>query len=177
MNVHQLSPPGNPGANASLSNETDLNAEVTVRSARAEGMGGITAEVETTRTQLTPSQELLGAVIGQAATDCRTALKRMAQGKFKPKDLPVAASACRFFLSESGHAMIHACGMGHEGVRAGVALAETTIRRLDLSRAALLCDPEESWVKVVTRDNLTHARAMAMPKVKQEFTPTFRLVA
>lgn len=179
MNVYQLSPSVMAAADASrLPNESDLAPdEVYIQPARATGPGAIEAEVEPTRTELTPAQQLLGAVIAQAAADCRTALKRKAEGKFTAKDMPLAASACRFFLSESGRSMIHACGMGHEGVRAGTALAETAMRRLGLSADALLCDSEESWMKVVTKDNLAHAAAMNRPRVPTQPGLAFRLVA
>lgn len=182
MNKHQPLPAGNTGAgDPRLPNQNDLTPdESPAMQARSGGFGTIEVgvEIEPTRTQLSPAAELLGAVVAQAAADCRRALKRKAQGKFQTKDLPLAASACRFFLSESGHSMIHACGMGHEGIRAGVALAQTTIRRLGLSPDTLLRDPEESWKQVVARDDLAHAAAMNRPKVAwRAQEPLFRLVA
>lgn len=174
MNAYQLPPPA---ASPHPPVDPGLASVVTHQPAREAGLGDISAEVETTRTQLTPAQQLLGAVIAQAAADCRNALKRQAEGKFLPKDMPLAASACRFFLSDAGRSMIHACGLGHEGVRAGTALAETAMRRLGLSADALLCDSEESWLKVVARDNLAHAKAMTRPRVPSQPQLAFRLVA
>lgn len=157
MNVHQFSP--------------------TAGTSRSPGETSLTAEVGTTRTELTPAQELLGAVIAQAAVDCRAALKRQAEGKFRPKDIPLVASACRFFLSESGHSMIHACGLGHEGVRAGIALAQTAMRRLGLSRESLLADTEEAWKKLVASENIAHVPAMTRPREVHQPEFEFSLVA
>lgn len=176
MNINRLLPSGE--ANDPPSTDAvALDSGISIQSARATGPGAIEAEVEPTRTELAPAQKLLGAVIAQAATDCRSALKRKAEGKVLPNDLPLAASACRFFLSESGRSMIYACGMGHEGVRAGTALAETTMRRLGLHADALLCDSEESWLKVVVRGNLSHAAAMTRPRVPTQPLLPFHLAA
>lgn len=173
MNEQQLSRGVGPAASPDERNAVPAY----VPRAAGYAAGDVAGEIEVTRTELSPAQYLLGAVIAQAAADCRTALKQSARGAVKQKDRTLAASASRFFLSEAGHSMIHACGMGHEGVRAGIALANTTIRRLGLSADALMSDPEEAWKKVVAKENLAHAAAMNRPRVVEQQPLPFRLVA
>lgn len=133
--------------------------------------------------ELPPAAALLGEVVALAAWDCRRALKSAASGKPKEHELTEAASACRFFLSATGQSIIHAVGLGHEGVRAGESLARTTLNRLDIDTAEILDGPESIWAKVVTKSNLKHAPAVTagmrsrMPPPFQLVPPPWRLTA
>lgn len=125
--------------------------------------------------ELAPAAALLGEVIALAAWDCRRALKSASTGKPKPLELMAAASACRFFLTATGHSIIHAAGLGQAGVRAGVALARTTLQRLDIESSEIMDGPDAIWAKVVTKSNLKHAPAVSAG-IKGRASPPFQLV-
>jgi|GEM_PF-2587361 len=134
------------------------------------------AIVGVTRTAMSASAELLCEVVAIAADDCRTALKRNAEGRIKPRDLALAASACRFFLSQDGEAVMMASGLGCAAVKAGRALARTTMDRLNLHKDEILADNNNSWTKVVQRESLEFAPTMKS-KLARYKAPAFALVA
>jgi len=69
-------------------------------------------------------------VIALAAADCWELLRAPRWSTRSEVVTMHALSAARFFLSEEGHAMIIAAGLGREGIRCGIRLANAVLSRL-----------------------------------------------
>lgn len=113
-----------------------------------------------TRSEMPNTQWLLGKVVALAASDCKRALTANAGCALTNRELIEAASACRFFLTDEGRAMVRLT-TGVEGLRLATALAETTLRRLRIDRKALLANSNADWCRTLDKLDMGCAPAVA----------------
>ena len=113
-----------------------------------------------TRSELTAPAMLLASVVALAAVDCKRALALAAGDGLTERQLIESASACRFFLSPEGQGMIHASGLGHEAVKAGLALARTALRRLGLTEHDVMNEAPDAWQHMIDKLNMKKSRVL-----------------
>lgn len=88
-------------------------------------------------------------VIGLAAADCWELLRAPRWATRSEVVTMHALSAARFFLSEEGQAMICAAGLGREGIRWGVRLANAVLARLRVPVQSLMDIPHGQFAKAM----------------------------
>lgn len=110
------------------------------------------------------ARDVLGAVVAEAASDCRDAMA----GRAALATAVRGASAAAFFLSEFGQGVIRDL-VGEAGVRAGKTLATQALEALDLTPRAVQRISAEEWGIAIERNR--------MPRSLTEITARpFRLV-
>lgn len=114
-----------------------------------------------TRSELTAPAMLLASVVALAAVDCKRAMALACGEGLTERQLIESASACRFFLSPEGQGMIHASGLGHDAVRAGLALARTALRRIGLTENDVMNEPPEAWQHMIEKLSLKKSKVLA----------------
>jgi len=101
---------------------------------------------------LPPARRLLFSVIRLAASDCHRILE--ASEPPTPREAVEAASACRFFLTPEGEAMMAALGLPSDARHIANRLAQATLERLGLTADDVLNDDAEAWRKALDRHSL-----------------------
>ena len=95
------------------------------------------------------ARDLAGAVVAEAATDCRDAI----EGRRGLATTVRGASAAAFFLGEYGQGVVRDLA-GEAGVRKGRELARAALEALDLTpRAVAAVEPAE-WDVAIDRNRL-----------------------